>query len=251
MARKRLLRVGPVSDWCANGGDNCKQAATAKILHGRVSSELDKRWHVLHPFTLDPIQDGYRHMFDDQEWAALHLLLNKKKFESVWGYNSRIDIESSIRTGAGSHCYKIRLTLTTSMPNVDVAYHSLPPPIANYIDAWVIEWIRYRDEKAEILSTLKSLCGHCSSPGQIIRVWPAMLGFFDMETKEELTRKKKARSPLPQSILETDEFGRRKILDPFRRSRLDAFESILTEALILPTPEEHPKLASYPDLTLL
>jgi hypothetical protein len=211
---------------------------------------MENRWKYLNQFDIfkDPIQEVYRYSMMESEWDAWQVLERNKKFRDAMSYTSRIFIDNAEAE------FSITLTLPDAkLVSIRIDWESLPYDVREKIHNWVIRSESYRWEYKAVKERVASLTRLCSTPGQIERVWPELMGFMP-EHVLDTRLGKKVRSPYPDGVYEDgwellhpDE---RKLKEKYRPEALEWFNDALAEALILPQ-QDWSKMPPFPEVTLL
>lgn len=231
-----------------NGYGNSKQDEVGRTIYNRVDKLLESRWKLLCPFDVveNPTRDLFVYGMRPDERAAWNLLSNNKNFAtSVFGL-AYFDIRNE---KAG---YLIRVYTPHPVVRWPVPWENLPEQLMEKVHHWMLQSRAYRDEYFEIRDKVKELVRFCTTPGQIERVWPQLMGFMPDETKDDRFSKK-ARSPYPEGIfdwIKKPEGGYEPpvIKEEWRAETLAWYDTAIAESLILPLYERPEGAPAYPDI---
>ena len=217
------------------GGGGSAQDEIGRTIHERVETLLENRWKYLNPFDMfkDVKEEIYRWALSAEEWEAWRLLHGNKHFNAAMNYTDRLYIRN--------HAAQFNLSLQVPharFVKVSIEWENLPEGTQELIHNWVIRSEAYRWEYVAIKDRVQRLVRLCSTPGQIERVWPELMGFMPGEVIDRRFAKK-AQSPYPEGAYDEYEYEegkpvRRELKEEFRPEVLDGFNDALAEALILP-----------------
>lgn len=229
-----------------NGYGNSKQDEIGRTIYERVDKLFHSRWMLLCPFNVveQPVRDLYVHGMTKEEWQAWSLLSGTKSFEDSIRLQSHFDIMNKEAK------YYIRVYTSESVVKWPVPWENLPVPLMEKLHYWMLQSRAYRDEYHDICNKVKSLVRLCTTPGQIERVWPQLMGFMPAETKDQ-RMDKKARSPYPDGVIDwqsTPSDGDVILKEEWREETLAWYDTAIAEALILPQYEHPEGTPSYPDI---
>ena len=222
-----------------NGYGNSKQDEVGRTIFERVDRLLESRWKLLCPFEIvkQPEQDLWRYALTPSQWQAWTTLSSSQHFEKAISRQSYFDIVNKAAE------YSIRVFVNNPLPRWPLEWSNLPVDLWEKVHRWQVQSRSYRDEFTTISAKVKALVRLCTTPGQIERVWPQLMGFMPDETKHERFDKK-ARSPYPFGVLNDN--GTLK--DEWSAEHLAWYDTAITESLILPL-YVHPEGApNYPEI---
>lgn len=231
-----------------NGSGSSRQDEVGRTIFKRVEALFDNRWMLLCPFDVvkDPVREIWKYALTPLERGAWNVLVKNKHFNKAINRQTYFDINHSV---AG---FRIRVYTNTEIPAWPVWWGNIPPELAERLSHWQIQSRAYRDEFYAIRDKVKSLVKMCSTPGQIERVWPALMGFMPDKAIDRQIEKK-ARSPYPDGVLAKDAvYGgllSGEVRDEWKPEVLAWFDHAIAEALILPE-YKHPEGApAYPEIS--
>lgn len=199
----------------------------------KIAQMMDNRRRILAPFPV-AAEDLYWLAWTKQERAAIELLLphGENLFEmgavmllTNYEFNSKK--------------YRITMRLPQVMPakhryNTIMEWGDVPIEFAKPIVDWFPLWKQHWDERNELLTKLEDVADYCRTYGQVYRVWPDLLGFFDEEGREKINSAK-AKSKLPDDLLVWDrELGEMTLTEEFRPAAFERFTTMIAECLMLP-----------------
>lgn len=233
------------------GGGGSKQDEVGRTIYQRVEALMENRWKYLNQFDLvkDFKTELYRYAMTEAEWNAWELLEANKSFRNAMTYTSQLHIVNN----EGGFNITITRPSTERYVSMPIRWYNLPEALREGIHNWMIRSETYKQEYVEVRGRVKSLSLICSTPGQIERVWPELMGFMPGHVIDSRLEKK-SKSPYPDGVwedgwelLHPDE---RKLKEKYRRENLDWFNDALAEALILPLQnwKEQP---TFPEVTFL
>ena len=223
MGKRRRARKGTAAQ------EFVKEDLVRKI--GRI---MDNRRRILAPFPV-AAEELYWLAWTKQERAAIELLLphGKNLFEmSVVMLLTNYEFVDAKK-------YRITVRLPQQMPakhcyNTIVMWDEVPIELAKPIVDWFPLWKQHWDERNELLTKLENVADYCKTYGQVYRVWPDLLGFFDEEGREKINSAK-AKSKLPDDLLVWDrELGEMALKEEFRPAAFEHFTTMIAECLMLP-----------------
>lgn len=230
---------------------NVRDYSQSEVLT-RVTGKLLARHHLLAPCPVKPVEI-YRHLWTKEERAALRLL--KDRMPSILHRDSDITFQWDTRefqidtvfTPARRPItmfvkFKSELPLPATevwRANSDkIAMSRLPDSMLDELAEWGQRWVRLDIEREQVGSKVERVFAHCNTMGQIHRLWPNLCSFLP-ERGQEVLRKMKVRSRLPEAVLHYDEDNdpecERPLLDDdWKPAALAPYDAIITEALLLP-----------------
>ena len=163
-----------------------------------VLQVFDKFMQYKLPVPVDPVMDIYRRAFTDKEWWALRYLMQEKRtavkqdtsFSLFW-------TDNELGNGNCPHV-SFRFPTGTVLPDFGVKITSLPDEVERKVRVWIISVNHFRMLREELSKRLQGMLGnptgggtfnwssrtkkeldpHCTTPGQVFRVWPELQPFF-------------------------------------------------------------------------
>jgi len=232
------------------GQGGSRQDEVGRTIFDRVAMLMQNRWMYLNQFDLfkDVQVELYRYAMTEREWEAWQLLEQNKEFRRAMSYVERVLIHNP---DAG-------FNITVYVPkarfvSIVVMWENLPYDHRERIHNWLIRSESYRQEYTTIRDRVKSLTRLCSTPGQIERVWPELMGFMPGHVIDTRLAKT-VKSPYPDGVWEEGwellHPNERKLKEMYRPEVLSWFNDALAESLILPMQDWGEK-PPFPDVSLL
>lgn len=229
-----------------NGYGGTKQDEIGRTIFERVDKLFHSRWMLLCPFDVveQPVRDLYMYGMTLEERRAWVLLSGTESFAKSISRQCFFDIVNKEAK------YYIRVYTSEPVVRWPVPWENLPVQVMEKLHHWMLQSRAYRDEYHEISNKVKTLMRLCTTPGQIERVWPQLMGFMPDETK--IARlDKKARSPYPDGVLGwsvTPPGGEIVLKEEWREETLAWYDTPIAEALILPQYEHPDGAPAYPSI---
>lgn len=221
-----------------------------------VSTRMAVRHHLLAPCPIKPV-DIYRHMWKNEERLALRTL--RASMPSILRSDTDVTLAWDVRvfeihTAVDKIKAPIRLYVefgrSLPLPNTNpwsdsankLGISRLPDAMLDTLEEWAKRWTKLHVEKLAVERKVENVFDVCNTMGQIHRLWPNLCSFMP-ERAQEILRKKKVRSKLPEEVLhydtERDPDNRHPILDAeWTPKALQPFDALITEALLLPETVE-------------
>lgn len=161
-------------------------------------------WHVMHPVTFDPSKI-YRIGWDDETWAAWHLIHKTRKevlkegFRWFYGWDwSGWSLPDYV-----PHNASLSWDCEDDYPSIDISEEELPEEHQAKMREWIFEAYRYRmlgeTLKAQIEFLLKITYTYtqhgyrrqvdsedtiCNTPAQLLAIWPELIPFLPPEERD-------------------------------------------------------------------
>lgn len=210
----------------------------------KIGRLMDNRRRILAPFPV-AAEELYWLAWTKQERAAIELLLphREKLFEmSAVMLITNYEFMDSKR-------YRIVVRLPQELPakhryNTIVEWGDVPIELAKPIMDWFPLWKQHKDERNELLIKLETVAKYCRTYGQVYRIWPDLLGFFDEEGREKINSAK-TKSKLPDELLVWDrELGKVALMESFRPAAFERFTTMIAECLMLPEIDANEEVGS-------
>lgn len=208
------------------------------------------RWKYLTPFDMfgDVKEALYRYAVSDSEWEAFQTIERNGHFRKAVSYSTSFLITNR----AGGFNITVH-SKTLEFVAIPVEWSCLPDATCEAVHNWLIRSQAYKAEYVTIRDRVASLTRLCTTPGQIERTWPELLGFMPGEVIDQRFIKKSL-SPYPDGVWEdgwqTLHPKERVLKEAYRPETLAWFNDALTEALILPE-QDWDELTPYPEVQLL
>lgn len=223
----------------------------------RVSTRMAARQHLLAPCPVTPAE-VYRYMWTQPERAAIRLLNNQLR--TILRYGSDLAMVWDTREFAIDtpftparkplHLF-VKFSADLPLPATEtwrngsdrVLLSRLPESMLTELEAWAKKWMQLDIERDAVSTKVGSIFRHCNTMGQIHRLWPNLCSFLP-ERGQEVLRKMKVRSKLPEEVLhyddEDDQMERKnaKLDDEWTPEYLAKYDSLITEALLLPDVDD-------------
>jgi len=199
----------------------------------KIGRLMDNRRRILAPFPV-AAEDLYWLAWTKQERAAIELLFPYR--ESLFKTSSVLLITNY---ELDSKKYRITVCLPQQMPakqrfNTIVEWGDVPIELAKPIMDWFPIWKQHKDERDELLAKLEIVADFCRTYGQVYRIWPDLLGFFNEKGREKINSAK-MKSKLPDELLVWDhKLGKKVLIEQFRPAAFERFTTIIAECLMLP-----------------
>lgn len=210
-------------------------------LKDRVRSLMENRRRLLHPFPVDAMA-VYRSAWTTREYEAISML-----FRSHGGNmfrHSKIVLISGFVLDAKR--YTIIVKLPEGMPaneyyNTVIAWSNLPIELAHPIAEWLPHWLQHKEELNKLLNKIEEVAAVCQTYGQLYRLWPDILGFFD-ERGRAMIDAARTQSKYPDGVWQWEEnryvaMGERRLKEEFKPEAFAPFNAVIAECLMLPEVE--------------
>lgn len=220
----------------------------------RVSEKLAGRHQLLAPCPFKPT-DVYRFCWTKEERSAIRLL--KERMPTILHKDDDMTLQWDtrpfiVRTEIAPD--QIPLNLYVKFPKPipvpqteiwrdgrdSIMLSRLPDHLLDTIEEWAKRWAKLQIETTQVYEKVDRVFTNCNTMGQIHRLWPNLCSFLP-ERGQEVLRKMKVRSKLPEAVLhyaDDDEENERPLLDlEWRPEALRPYDAIITEALLLPDVE--------------
>ena len=220
-----------------------------------VAKRMIMRHHLLAPCPIKPV-DIYRYLWTKDERAALRTL--KASIPSILRKDSDVTLDWDVcHFTVDTPLTPVRepLRLYTlfgrdlPLPNTDswnddrerLGISRMPPQLLQSLLEWGKQWMKLDIEREYVCAKAEQVFNVCNTMGQVHRLWPNLCSFMP-ERAQEILRKKKVRSKLPEAVLhyddETDPENERPLLDDeWKPAALAPYDALITEALLLPEIE--------------
>lgn len=207
----------------------------------RLRILMGNRRKLLLPFPV-AADEIYRLAWTNEERAAIGALWHRgsKLFQT----SRVILITDCLNDGKR---YRISVKLPEEVPcnntyNTRVEWSMIPMQLAHPIAEWLPQWIQHKDELDRLQTKIEQVAGVCRTYGQVHRIWPDLLGFFD-ERGRKLVDSARSASRYPDGALvwERTEGGRwvsRGLKLEFQPEAFTEFTSMIAECLMLPLAED-------------
>ncbi len=213
-------------------------------LRDDIRKMMNNRWKLMAPFPV-PAIDIWRLAWTPAHHTAFKILngtftLRKyRKFE-LTGFKDEEQEE-----------FKIGITLEDDQPmprEFTMGRALLTDEQNRLIDEWIPVWWRYKTETESLCQKVYDVANQCSTYGQIIRLWPDLLGFLGEYGKEKIANAK-VRSPYPEGVLkwggyvEESDGGKRirkvsELEDYYKPAAFEPFTNMIAECLMLPVIDD-------------
>ena len=230
---------------------NVRDYSKSDVLQ-RVGQKLSARHLLLAPCPLQPT-DIYRHLWSNDERAAMRLLkdrmptlLHRDSDVTLMWDTHEFHVDTAFTQPRKPVSLFVKFKAELPLPCTEtwrtgadkVCLSRLPDSMVDSLAEWGRQWMRFDIEREQVYNKVDRVFSHCNTMGQIHRLWPNLCSFLP-ERGQEVLRRMKVRSRLPESVLhyddENDPENKYPILDEeWWPKALVPFDSIITEALLLP-----------------
>lgn len=220
-----------------------------------LSTKLEARLRLLAPCPFKST-DVYRYCWTQEERAAIRLLMSRLPTMLKLDDDLTIDwdtrqfiVESDIVLPQGPIRLYVKFPKQVPCPQTEswrgtrdvLNLSRLPDHLLNKIEPWAKVWVKIKMENVEVYEKVDRIFKHCNTMGQVHRVWPNLCSFLP-ERGQEVLRKMKVKSRLPDTLVEYDEEKDPEGKHPFLNEAwtpkaLAPYDAIITEALLLPDVE--------------
>jgi len=235
---------------------NVRDYSKTEVLSA-VAHKLGARLRLLAPCPFTPA-DVYKRVWDSGERAAIRLLMTRmpsiliKDDDLTLMWDTRqFTIMSEIVPPQVPTALYVRFPKPVPVPQTEtwraerdtIHLSRLPDHLLDSVEEWAKRWTRIKIENTEVYTKVDRVFNCCNTMGQIHRLWPNLCSFLP-ERGQEVLRRMKVRSKLPESVLhyddENDPENEHPILDEeWTRKALVPYDTIITEALLLPEVENY------------
>lgn len=222
---------------------------------GKVSTVMLSRHIQLAPCPVPPA-DFYRYCWTNEEKAAIRLLnkvaptLLRRQSALTLDWDLPVFVvkclESTAQRPVG---IRVEFGEELPLPSTDhwrsqrspLPISRLPEGMQDILETWAKKWVRLSIEKDEVYNKVNRVFSACNTMGQVYRIWPNVCSFLP-ERGQEVLRNAKVRSKLPEALIHyshEDYDSKKPLLDrDWSPEALAPYDTIITEALLLPTLEE-------------
>lgn len=218
----------------------------------RVGDKLLARHHLLAPCPVKPIEI-YRRLWTNEERAAIRLLKDRvpsilhRDSDATFEWDTReFTIDTPFTAPRKPLHMFVKFKGDLPLPTTEVwrSTHDklflsrLPECMLDELAEWGQRWLRLDIEREQTYNKVERIFSACNTMGQVHRLWPNLCSFLP-ERGQEVLRKMKVRSKLPEAVLHYDEDNdpecEHPILDDeWKPEALVPYDAIITEALLLP-----------------
>lgn len=212
-----------------------------KNLKSEISKLMDNRRKLLAPFPIDPME-LYHLVWTAQEWDALNVL---DHHADLFRRSSILDL---IGFPINKRTMKVHINLPQAMPaknrfyGTEMKWEDVPLNLANPIVEWAALWQELNLPQQCLLTKLEEVAGVCTTFGQVYRLWPDLLGFFDKKGRTKIdTARAQSKYPDEVTTWQWDEARQRNFLvlrDEFKPEAFAPFTDVIAECLMLPLTED-------------
>ncbi len=223
------------------GMGRSKQDQIGQTIYDTARNLLDNRRKLLCPLEIENAYDEvFRYALSEREWAAWKVCRDNVSVRDCIRSQEKVVVKD---TRSPNESYRYYIYTANKIPSITVMWDSLPPDVKQILYEWRLKSTSFKAEQKHILDMIRELCNVCTTPGQLQRTWPELLGFMPDRTKNRRFSAK-ARSPYPPEVL--DAFG--NLYDKWKPASCVWMNEIFAESLILPPYEselEYPELRDY------
>lgn len=224
-----------------DGGGRSRQDELGRNIYSKVARSLSNRREVLCPFEIPVVSGLLKYALTQTQWRAYDTLVRNDSA------NQSIEKVNFVRV-VRDEGFSLRVFPPNSagrLPYFPVDYDGLPLQTQIYVHNWVMRAESLRRENDIIIDRVESLLRECATPGQVLRVWPELVGFMP-ENGKQAFYSSRAKSPYPFGVIQgEDERGRVILYSAFRPSVLTHFNHALAEALLLPRCSREYRFPEY------
>lgn len=214
----------------------------------RVVAKLKNRHMLLCPFPLDPLY-LYRTLWGDDQWKGLDALNN---VDGLLQKNSEMHLRF-FWDEAQTNEVHIKVTLPEPMPMGEgdwdeIDYYALPEEEQAMVRSWAVDWRKYQADTDRVEAALGSVVKASSTIGQVVRLWPDLIGFMRPHQQDEVNARAQ-RSPYPRDALEWEYFqgqdAKQVLKEHFRPEYFQSLHDVIAEALMLPEYDDLRHVATH------
>lgn len=204
----------------------------------RVEQRMVNRMGLLAPCPVAP-EEIYRHLWTNEERAALRLL--KSSMPTLLHRSSDLTLQWDVKEFKVDTVFSpprmpltmlVKFGIDLPLPSTEswrsgadrVNMSRLPISMVDALVEWGERWVKLDIERAQVHNKVERTFSACNTMGQIHRLWPNLCSFLP-ELGQEVVRKIKVRSRLPEAVLLDKEWT---------PAALAPYDAVITEALLLP-----------------
>lgn len=240
---------------------NVRDYSQSEVLQ-RVQLKMNARLLMLAPCPIKPAE-LYRHVWAKDERAALRLLRDRMPTALHFDTDMTLDwdvrpfvVETVITDPRVPHLLYFKFPKSLPAPATDawktdrdrLGLSRLPEAMQDELEAWAKQWVKLDTERTYVCEKVDRIFHCCNTMGQLHRLWPNLCSFLP-ERGQEIVRNIKVKSRLPEAVLHYDEDNdpenEHPILDEaWTPQALAPYDTLITEALLLPDVEVEPAVVS-------
>lgn len=207
-------------------------------LTARVNKLMDNRRRLLAPFPVDE-RAVYEAGWTNVERDAINLLVRRNENLLRTGKTVKLVFRNNDRD------WHVLITLPEEhvMPAYlfTLALKDLPMGLKQPIVQWIPQWHALMQEQGKLLFKIGECAKVCKTYGQLYRMWPDILSFFDEDGKQKIG-KARVRSAYPDDAMifeHLDDQGKTvaRLRPEFTPEAFAPFTGMIAECLMLPFKE--------------
>jgi hypothetical protein len=140
---------------------------------------------MIHPFPFDPVEDLYRYAFTDQAWASLRYLREERP--------EMLNANSHFTFDIGALSFDVYF-YDEELPHIHFDITSIPSEKRPAMVQWFKDRVHFKELEERLDARLRALVGEidgaCNTYGQVARVWPALVPFFEDNARDSIIDRK-------------------------------------------------------------
>jgi hypothetical protein len=223
-------------------GRQSQRDYSREVVSGEIEKAMINRMKLLSPFPLDPME-VHQAIIEPEIHAAAAIIQNWNGTMLERDHTLPIQWRTS-----SAPAYRPKLVMVT-LPYTDYLDRPYMPDRPNFfmgglphvmrekLTAWAEGYIKHRTEMLAIKRLTDDVFNVCNTMGQVKRVWPNLMNFMPTEARQKVEAMVK-QSKLPDGFEYNQAPG-----EIYHYKNIEAYDVIITEALILPYDKDAKMLA--------
>lgn len=216
-----------------------------------IIKKLRNRHMLLCPFPLDPMV-LYRSLWNDAQFEGLKALF---MVDGLLTRRSQMHLRVPLVPDDDGENNEVHIIVNLPEPQPmgggdydEIDYTKFTDEELAMVRSWVVDWRKFQDDTDRVEVAVNDVVKACNSIGQVIRIWPDLLGFMKPSQQDEV-KNKATRSPYPKDALEWYHNGQGQVchrLAPgFQPERFKALHDVIAESLMLPEYDDLKHIAHH------
>lgn len=208
-----------------------------ETLAAKVGKMMDSRRRLLAPFPLTP-EKIYRAAWTPEERTALRVCARHKELLRT-GQTMQIILPTMIKEDHAKATVTVKLAQALPMPGyvLSVPYDNLSFEQVHAIHEWIPKWVELNVQQSQLVSKVKDVGKICKTYGQLYRLWPDILSFFN-DTGSRVVMNARVKSPYPEQAMYYGGESAKQLRPEFSPDAFAPFTSMIAECLMLPENED-------------
>jgi len=213
------------------------QSFVSETLTAKIGKLMDSRRRLLAPFPIVP-EKIYRAAWTPEERTALKVCAKHKELLRM-GQTLNVILPTMV----GEHHAKANITIKLNqqlpMPGyvLSVPYDNLSFEQVQALHEWVPRWWELNKQQLELVAKAKETAKICKTYGQLYRLWPDILSFFN-DAGSRVVSNARVKSPYPEAAMYYGGQSEKQLRPEFTPEAFAPFTSMIAECLMLPENED-------------